>query len=335
MSQHVGLQRILDEWDSLYEFFKSLDSRKEKPLIIKQFEDPLTKPRCQFLNFFVKKLKEAIVLFQDNQTSSYELYRYLRNFFSGIAKIALKPTIRSDKNFKFEEIYNINLEDDSEVNQYYECFNSFKNERFKSEIEWGLIPKEKEIEIMGEVRELILEILHQSKHYLPLKDEYIDLFKVLKPEDFDRNFWLELEKKFNNIIPPNSYDKFIEDLDKIESYDFNSKTFIKAGSNLYAKWQILKEELDLQHITCLAQNLLTIPVSSASLERVFSSLRHIKNPLRTNLSDDSLEACLLFNEENLEFSEEIMKAFNDIHRNYRSINNQEEDNKKERGARGN
>jgi len=259
----------------------------------------------------------------------------LRNFFSGIAKIALKPTIRSDKNFKFEEIYNINLEDDSEVNQYYECFNSFKNERFKSEIEWGLIPKEKEIEIMGEVRELILEILHQSKHYLPLKDEYIDLFKVLKPEDFDRNFWLELEKKFNNIIPPNSYDKFIEDLDKIESYDFNSKTFIKAGSNLYAKWQILKEELDLQHITCLAQNLLTIPVSSASLERVFSSLRHIKNPLRTNLSDDSLEACLLFNEENLEFSEEIMKAFNDIHRNYRSINNQEEDNKKERGARGN
>ena len=59
--------------------------------------------------------------------------------------------------------------------------------------------------------------------------------------------------------------------------------------------------------------MLTIPVSSASIERTFSQLRLIKSPLRTCLSDETLESCLLIHQEkDLSMSDEIVKLIDAI-----------------------
>ena len=80
----------------------------------------------------------------------------------------------------------------------------------------------KEVEFADQFHEFILELLHQAKHYLPLKDDYMDLFKVLKPEDFDRVCWLDLVDKFPTLIEEGEFSTFGEDLDKLEAYNFQS-----------------------------------------------------------------------------------------------------------------
>ena len=86
---------------------------------------------------------------------------------------------------------------------------ALKKEKFKEEISWNEIIDGRQEEWMEEVRELILEILHQMKHYLPLDDSYINLFKVLNPNDFDRDCWISLANNFPNLVPSDA--KFIDE----------------------------------------------------------------------------------------------------------------------------
>ena len=198
-----------------------------------------------------------------------------------------------------------------------ECLKSFKKERFRSEVDWSLISLENEVDFANKFREFILGLLHQSKHYLPLKDDYIDLFQVLKPQDSDREYWKDLVDKFPNFVEEVDYAAFVDDLDKLESYDFSMLDSIKI--NYYHQWKKLGEELELKFIHKIAQTLLMIPVSTASLERIFSKLKFIKNPLRSSLNNSSLEACLLIQDEpNIALSDGIIRELNKIHHNYQA-----------------
>ena len=274
------------------------------------------------LLYFLNKFKTANVIFQKDDTTSYELHKYLKDFFRSLANIILKPEFKRDKEFNFTKLYSINLEDNKEVEIYYmnseECLSSFKKERFRNEVDWNLISPEKEVDFADDFREFILELLHQSKHYLPLKDNYIDLFKVLKPLDFDRECWIDLVDKFPNFFDKGHYSTFVDDLDKLESYDFSKLDSVRL-CNYYQQWKRLGEDLELTYIHKISQTLLMIPVSTASLERIFSKLKFIKNPLRSSLSDSSLEACLLIQEEsNITLSDNIIRELNKIHQNYQS-----------------
>ena len=66
---------------------------------------------------------------------------------------------------------------------------------------------------MDQIRELIIEILNQTKFYLLLDDAYVNLFKVLNPVHFDRDCWLELEEKFPNFVKPEDHTVLLEELD--------------------------------------------------------------------------------------------------------------------------
>lgn len=112
-------------------------------------------------------------------------------------KILIKPQFR--KNLSFDEAFKINLQDDTIVDNFFmdskECYKVFKNERFITTISWDEIPVEKQDELMEYIREFILELLDKLKYYMPLKDDYLDLFCVLEPRKFDRTSWLKLAKK--------------------------------------------------------------------------------------------------------------------------------------------
>jgi len=130
----------------------------------------------------------------------------LKEFFLSQAKIIIKPKLR--KGLSFKTVYEIDLINESTIADFFmssqECLVIFKEERFKSLIKWDQIPEklQKELAIFG--IELILELLHKLRHYLPLKDEYIDSFKVLEPKHFDREAWKNLANKFPLLILRNS-----------------------------------------------------------------------------------------------------------------------------------
>ena len=48
------ISRIIKQWDALFDFYKK-EYNEKKTLILKQFEDPLTKPKLQFLAYFVQR----------------------------------------------------------------------------------------------------------------------------------------------------------------------------------------------------------------------------------------------------------------------------------------
>jgi len=71
------------------------------------------------LLYFLNKFKTANVIFQKDDTTSYELHKYLKDFFRSLANIILKPEFKRDKEFNFTKLYSINLEDNKEVEIYY------------------------------------------------------------------------------------------------------------------------------------------------------------------------------------------------------------------------
>jgi len=75
-----------------------------------------------------------------------------------------------------------------------------------------LIPEGKEEEFIDQIKEFILEILHQAKYYLPLDDDYVNLWKVLEPENFDRKMWINLADKLKNLVPEESFQSLLMNL---------------------------------------------------------------------------------------------------------------------------
>jgi len=290
-----SVKRILEEWKSLTEFYNLKDIKEKKNAFTsKLFLCPKTKTYIQVISYFLEKFNITNKIFQDESITSYSLFSLLREFFTSLSKIILKPDFRKRKDLSFGNLYKINLIDDEEISSYFMdshgCLDSFKKERFRTEVEWSLISEEEQLKLAESIREFVLETLHQMKNYLPLQDEYINLFKVFNPVDFDREDWISLVDKFPNIITPEIFSKFIEELDKLEVYNFDK---CESLHSMYAKWDKINMDINIPIICSFAKTLLSIPVSSASIERVFSQMRIIKNPLRTKLRDDTLEACLL------------------------------------------
>ena len=92
-------------------------------------------------------------------------------------------------------------------------------------------------------------------------------------------------------------------MDKLESFNFAK---LDKTDDYFSKWRDIHQEIRIPTLFRLASTLLSIPVSSASIERTFNHLRLIKNHLRTSLNDDTLKACLLIHQYgNLEMNNDI------------------------------
>lgn len=315
LSLHKCIERILEEYEPLQNFFENQNTKDKEFFIYKAMNNKCTKPKLQFLHHIIEKVIVLNKLFQNDDATSYFLYQQLQVFFVNTCKMILKPEYRQDSNFDFSQLYSIDLTKDDIVNEYFmdsqECLNNFKRERFRTLIDWKNIPVDDELPLIEEFKEVILEILHQSKYYLPLDDTYINLFKVLTPDGYERDCWLSLAEKFPNLVPDKKFSQFIDELNYLETY---KKELVKDEANIFNKWDIINEKSDIPIINNLAKTLLSIPVSSASLERVFSKLKLVKTHLRTQISDDTLESCLLVNQEKeLALTESMIKVLDKIH----------------------
>jgi len=311
------VDHILEEWEALMLFFEQ--EKNKSSFIVKSIQNPKTKAQLQFLAYFFKKFNVTQKLFQDDTSTSYLLYEELRGFYLSICRTLLKSNWR--KSLNYEKAFSIDLENNNEVEIYFmdtqECYQNVKKERFKTQIEWDNLSENQALSLVESFREFILEVLHKCKHYLPLSDSYIDLFKVLRPDAYDRECWLELSEKFPLFLSGNDYTTIIGELDLLEHFEFEK---LNNKDSLFQRWNKINEDIKIPVIATMAQTLLSIPISSASIERTFSQLRLIQNHLRTNLSDETLEACLLIHQnDDLEITPKMVKALDEIHFHFHSF----------------
>jgi len=71
--------RILEEWEILKTFYQT-NVKDKKEMILKMFEDPLSKPKIQFLNYFLQNFNGLNLLYQNDNTLSHYLCDHLRIF---------------------------------------------------------------------------------------------------------------------------------------------------------------------------------------------------------------------------------------------------------------
>jgi len=188
-------------------------------------------------------------------------------------------------------------------------------------VDLDLLTEIERLQICTTIQDFIKACLINLMILLSIDDDIISKISALDPYCGTHQKDLsELAKRFDNIILPKEYHLFVKetkswafdtklkDMRKdhtTEFKDFDAITFYKE------KWMNEKYSL----ITRLARALLSLPHSSASIERAFSQMKLIKNERRTKLSNECLESLLIGKINGIELTEpntlDLLYDFND------------------------
>ena len=285
--------RTLEEYKALCEFYKKYEELNS--FTNKQLANPFTYPKLQYFNFFLKKFNKLSEDFQSQETLSYHLVTKIEDFYMTFARMILKSDYKS---MTYSQITNIDLVKNEEVEKYFlsplEFIADIKKERLKFEVEWSLIPEKNDDLIQNGIadqwHELVLEILHKIQVYMSERDEIVEDLRCLDLCSYNRNSWVNLISRFDNLYSKDDYPTLIEELNKMETKDLFLYSF---EQNAIKRWQKFESDSHCHGLCRIAITLLTIPSSSASVERVFSQLKLVKNDRRANLQNDTLQGCLL------------------------------------------
>jgi len=129
---------------------------------------------------------------------------------------------------------------------------------------------------------------------LPFKDTFLENCEVLTFKSFNYEKWMALAKRFNNIIEPHNFTSFSHEVKSLKHEFTLLQSRHNDSSNVLVFWDSLK---DYPSIRKLALAILTLPYSTAAVERTFSMLRDIKDPRRNRLDSSAVESCLLAHQE--------------------------------------
>ena len=151
-------------------------------------------------------------------------------------------------------------------------------------------------QILRVAKTFILEGLIQMYKRIPFNNNILNDCQVFQLTEFDKEKFVSLAKHFKNIIPSHSLSKLQNELDILE-YNFSDmkkqKEQLSHENVLF--WTSLRAEYPL--ICKLALAVLTLPYSTACVERTFSLLKDIKDVRRNRLSSESVEACVLIHDD--------------------------------------
>jgi len=175
--------------------------------------------------------------------------------------------------------------------------------------------KENGIKISTVIQNFILYILKKLRSRLPFDDIVVQKISAFDPEcgttveDIAR-----LADKYDNIIEPDQYHIILSEIKEWEFEIKNSgKLLAKAKSHRHVRTQDLNLEIffidpyiedKFPLITKLGRALVSLPHTSASIERVFSQMKLIKSEKRTNLLNETFESLLITKVNGIDLDEE-------------------------------
>lgn len=128
----------------------------------------------------------------------------------------------------------------------------------------------------------------------------------------DTEKWKNLANQFKNIVKITDWNKYINSLDLFK-YNYEELKSQYDKKNFLEFWSSL-DPTEYPHLKALALGVLSLPYSSASVERTFSVLRDAKDSKRNRMCPSILEACLLIhhelgNIENFELTGEMLHYY--------------------------
>jgi hypothetical protein len=300
LSLEASVSRVLERWEELRGYFNSANGEDVKK-ILKQFDKHENKIYLQFVKVMLKSINILNQVFQRKEMMILKVEKEIKHSFSSFMNLVLKDEFRllsvQDKCSLLHRNQNLdvvsakednlkNLEDFQKhfLSIYKTCGIDFKTITDKSKLD----------EILKVMRDFILRVAWKMKEILPLNDEFLSSITTLNPNEFLLSSWKELGERFVEIIIKDDFEFFYRELESFEeSLSENRKIFMANDSNP-SKFYLSREIKDqYPSMSKLAITILSIPYSTADLERSFSQLKLIKTPLRNSLKDSTTESLLM------------------------------------------
>jgi len=301
LSMEQSLERILEIWDILASYFEKYGTQKEKLYFI-----PENQVYLHILYSLAYKLNACNLFFQKDNLFYDGVVEKIKSSFVIFANMVLSPETRSLKfeaqlALPFEKMTNKDFVEGKFHLEIHEILGN--DQEFEEQITTSQSEKVKKLfeecgsdrkkEILSAARKFILLSLKYMKTKLPYQNEIMNDIQVIFLKEFDRDKRLRLQNRFNNIISSEKMrNAFINELENLQYNfdDISSAVKMRRVSPLET-WKTLEE--DYPTLCILARALFVLPCSTVDVERIFSSLKNIKNSKRNRLTVNNLEACLL------------------------------------------
>ena len=284
---------IIKNWPDLKEFHQ----QQESPI-----KDNFTAEYEIFvslLSIFLNKLNYYTSYFQNGSyLIDHVLFQMKASFSEFIAYILKEPYDKPEKERNyFEIVYPLSLEDT--FHQYLKSLPEFQNSFLSKFGKFIALIKDAaqhdkgiELKFLKIAKEFILIVIKSMKERLLFDNEWINKSMIAYwPKELNINTWSELSKKFSNIIP--IHEEFETELDRFRVVYGNIRPFNDPPTSLQILDAWAKQEKDFPLISRLAKSLLTLPYTSAEVERLFSTFKVFKTSYRNRITAQNLEACLL------------------------------------------
>jgi hypothetical protein len=201
---------------------------------------------------------------------------------------------------------------------------------FESHIELKSLSKVNALKVCKHFQEFILAAMKKFKETLPFDDPVLMHISALDPNLSSNEDWVSLAKRFPNIIPSGTFEKFFDeasnwmtDIEKLKKMRADHVKLVKIKqaesdepiqvNRFDAVSFFMNDNLKEKYpqITKLARAVLTLPHSGANVEKAFSQLKLIKDEKRNRLGNDTLQSLMMakINRYDLENSEILHKVY--------------------------
>ena len=164
-------------------------------------------------------------------------------------------------------------------------------------------------------------------YYLPYRDEIVnslDFVTLSQDPQEIKNKILAFNNEFS-IVPPNQISELTKEINQIFSNpNFQWTKITTKDSSLYL-WDLIQETYGkgcFKLLPRIFQVAHVLPMSSAGIEQSFSTLKLIRNTLRSNLLEETTQALLLIAQEfeMPNVSDEVIELYNSFKTERNAIN---------------
>ncbi|KAG5881883.1 hypothetical protein JTB14_008696 [Gonioctena quinquepunctata] len=257
------------------------DNLQAAKCITNALRNPIYKVYYTFLSFILNIVNKLNLLFQREKPSITSLLSVLKKHF----KILLRSFLKHD----YVEKTKINSIDPLNVHQYSNIENMYFGAT--TELLYATLSKDELLTFKKHALDFYITLSLQIKKRIDFNDTILNAVEALQPEavmmdqEKRQHSIVHLLKLFPDIIKEDEFEILNSEWRLIPEFQEKLKT-IDDPKEFWIKISNIKDEEHcflFKNISYFTLSILSLPHSSASTERIFPQLNHIKNKMRSRL----------------------------------------------------
>jgi hAT family C-terminal dimerisation region len=295
LSMRNFLSRLLECWPGLKLYFSHIGSSENEYMTL-EFEIYF-----KLLAILSGKIAYYNEFFQKELLNLSELNEKIEECLKTFGDLILRPEVSISDIMKIpnEKIKEIKITSGKygELEKYLQDLKAFEKGFLELHDSLNtylkrLINQEDRTKYIKAAYNFLLEAFCQMKVKLTSQEQIISDLDVVFLKEYSIEKWCRLRDKFNNVIQSDhEKDSFATEISILKSHFSKIQAKSMQAKSIYELWFDIKFELPTLYK--IAKCVFAVPHGTVSIERIFSSLKFLKNSRRSMLSIESLESCVL------------------------------------------